>query len=119
LLVALVPNPNFKNVYRHPRNLMHSNREFSMTPEATQVQHKIYSLLLGLLKPARQYIDASVHGTTKLGAFFALLTHFATSKAEKLMVPHINYLINGYLLSKSVGFNFKFKVVQIFMPISI
>jgi ubiquitin carboxyl-terminal hydrolase 34 len=86
LLVALVPNPNFKNMYRHPRNPMHSNRECTMSPEATQVQHKIYNLLLGLLKPARQYIDASVHGTTKLGAFFALLTHFATSRDEKLMV---------------------------------
>ncbi|XP_059475180.1 ubiquitin carboxyl-terminal hydrolase 34 [Neocloeon triangulifer] len=97
LLVALVPNANFKTVYRHPRNVLSGGRcggssgggaggEFSsMSPEATQVQHKIYGLLLGLLKPARQYIDAAVHGTTKLSAFFALLTHFATSRTEKLM----------------------------------
>ncbi|CAB3381441.1 Hypothetical predicted protein [Cloeon dipterum] len=91
LLVALVPNSNFKSQYRHPRNVLASGGRAGgvgdpvMSPEATQVQHKIYSLLLGLLKPARQYIDAAVHGTTKLGAFFALITHFATSRTEKLM----------------------------------
>lgn len=88
LLVSLVPNPNFRTVYRHPRGggVSVAGQGVSLGSEATLVQHQIYALLLGLLKKARHYTDLASHGTAKLAAYFALLTYFAHTRTEKLMV---------------------------------
>jgi ubiquitin carboxyl-terminal hydrolase 34 len=94
LLVALVPSPNFRQVYRAPRGIgiSHPNRDLLLGAEAALVQHQIYALLLGLLKQAKHYIDLATHGTAKLAAYFALLTYFAHTRTEKLMVTLIDVL---------------------------
>ncbi|KFM73090.1 Ubiquitin carboxyl-terminal hydrolase 34, partial [Stegodyphus mimosarum] len=47
--------------------------------------HKIYDLLLRLLKRAKMYVDPAVHGTTKLTSYFAVMTYCLVTKTEKLM----------------------------------
>lgn len=45
----------------------------------------MYNLLLGLLGRAKLYVDAAVHGTTKLVQYFSFMTYCLISKTEKLM----------------------------------
>jgi ubiquitin carboxyl-terminal hydrolase 34 len=45
----------------------------------------VYNLLLGLLGRAKLYVDAAVHGTTKLVQYFSFMTYCLISKTEKLM----------------------------------
>jgi p-aminobenzoyl-glutamate transporter AbgT len=84
-------------VYRHPRGVgvTVAGREVSLGTEATLVQHQIYALLLGLLKKARHYTEINTHGTAKLAAYFALLTYFAHTRTEKLMV---SYIVKVYVM---------------------
>ncbi|KAG8236170.1 hypothetical protein J437_LFUL013436 [Ladona fulva] len=89
LLVSLVPSVNFRQGFRAFRGtsvgLSRPGDPSSIVAEATPILHRIYSVLLRLLKPARLYIDIQAHGTSKLTAYFALLTYCAISKVEKLM----------------------------------
>ncbi|CAL1294964.1 unnamed protein product [Larinioides sclopetarius] len=85
LLVSLVPSNNFRQAYRAARSVLMPHKEIVMSPEATEVMHKIYDLLLRLLKRAKMYVDPAVHGTTKLTSYFAVMTYCLVSKTEKLM----------------------------------
>ncbi|KAG8184718.1 hypothetical protein JTE90_019322 [Oedothorax gibbosus] len=85
LLIALVPSTNFRQTYRAARSVMMPHKEIVMTSEATETVHKIYDLLLRLLKRAKLYVDPTIHGTTKLTSYFALMTYFLISRIEKLM----------------------------------
>jgi len=53
--------------------------------DAQAVLHQVITLLLRLLRPARVYADIGAHGTTKLTAYFNLLSYCMVSKTEKLM----------------------------------
>lgn len=90
LLVALVPSQNFRTNYRatsHHKLTMHaSSQHREISCEAQLILHTILNLLLRLLRSARNYTDISVHGTTKLTAYFNLMTYCLVSKTEKLMV---------------------------------
>ncbi|XP_055587463.1 ubiquitin carboxyl-terminal hydrolase puf [Uranotaenia lowii] len=95
LLVSLVPSQNFRTNFRatshHKLNLHSQQREISC--EAQLILHTILNLLLRLLRSARNYTDISIHGTTKLTAYFNLMTYCLVSKAEKLMLgPHLRAL---------------------------
>ncbi|KAG7254197.1 hypothetical protein CRUP_026651, partial [Coryphaenoides rupestris] len=46
--------------------LAHNYPRLPLSPDTTAVLHQVYSLLLGLLARAKLYVDAGVHGTTKL-----------------------------------------------------
>ncbi|GFW68785.1 ubiquitin carboxyl-terminal hydrolase 34 [Trichonephila clavipes] len=85
LLVSLVPSNNFRQAYRSARSVLLPHKEVVMSPEAIEVMHKIYELLLRLLKRAKMYVDPAVHGTTKLTSYFAVMTYCLVSKTEKLM----------------------------------
>lgn len=89
LLVSLVPHTQFRQGYRSTKFYLghHSRGEIIvLPPDALIVMHEIYMRLLNLLKPARHYTDISTHGTSKLTAYFSVLTYFTISKVEKLMV---------------------------------
>lgn len=85
LLVSLVPSNNFRQAYRTARSVLIPHKEIPMNPEALEVMHKIYEVLLQLLKRAKMYVDPAIHGTTKLTSYFAVLTYCLVSKTEKLM----------------------------------
>ncbi|XP_055619621.1 ubiquitin carboxyl-terminal hydrolase puf [Toxorhynchites rutilus septentrionalis] len=96
LLVSLVPSQNFRTNYRatsHHKLTMHSSQHREISCEAQLILHTILNLLLRLLRSARNFTDISVHGTTKLTAFFNLMTYCLVSKTEKLMLgPHLRTL---------------------------
>ncbi|XP_052863668.1 ubiquitin carboxyl-terminal hydrolase puf [Anopheles cruzii] len=96
LLVSLVPSQSFRNNYRatsHHKLSIHVFQHREISCEAQIILHTILNLLLLLLRAARNYTDISVHGTTKLTAYFNLLTYCLVSKTEKLMVgPHLRAL---------------------------
>ncbi|EDW39044.1 GL13871 [Drosophila persimilis] len=89
LLVALVPSQPFRANFRaHSQHKLlalnpHSYRDINS--EAQVVLHQVITLLLRLLRPARVYADIASHGTTKLTAYFNLLSYCMVSKTEKLM----------------------------------
>lgn len=92
LLVNLVPSVHFRQGYRsaHRLGLNYTTaRELQLSSEATIVLHQIYTALLRLLQPARHYTEINTHGTTKLTAYFALMTYCVVSNTEKLMVLNI------------------------------
>lgn len=94
LLVSLVPSPQFRNGYRNTRSLTSPQKEMAPGSEAQHMLHQILGILLRLLKAARHYTDIQTHGTSKLTAYFALLTYCTISRSEKLMVR----LILKYIL---------------------
>ncbi|KAH8417407.1 hypothetical protein KR222_010565 [Zaprionus bogoriensis] len=89
LLVALVPSQPFRANFRaHSQHKLlalnpHSYRDINT--DAQLVLHQVITLLLRLLRPARVYADIGAHGTTKLTAYFNLLSYCMVSKTEKLM----------------------------------
>lgn len=58
---------------------------FHSSPDTTVVLHQVYTVPLGLLSRAKLYVDATVHGTTKLVPYFSFMTYCLISKTEKLM----------------------------------
>lgn len=72
-------------MFRSTRSLHIPTRELPLSPDTTAVLHQVYSLLLGLLARAKLYVDAGVHGTTKLVQYFSFMTYCLISKTEKLM----------------------------------
>ncbi|XP_053672069.1 ubiquitin carboxyl-terminal hydrolase puf [Anopheles nili] len=96
LLVSLVPSQSFRNNYRatsHHKLSIHVFQHREISCEAQLILHTILNLLLLLLRSARNYTDINVHGTSKLTAYFNLLTYCLVSKTEKLMVgPHLRAL---------------------------
>ncbi|XP_011610930.2 ubiquitin carboxyl-terminal hydrolase 34 isoform X2 [Takifugu rubripes] len=85
LLVSLIPSNSFRQMFRSTRSLHLPTRELPLSPDTTMVLHQVYNLLLGLLGRAKLYVDASVHGTTKLVQYFSFMTYCLISKTEKLM----------------------------------
>ncbi|XP_054716891.1 ubiquitin carboxyl-terminal hydrolase 34-like [Uloborus diversus] len=85
LLVSLVPSNNFRQAYRAARSVLMPHKEIVMNAEALEVMHKIFEVLLRLLKRAKLYVDPTVHGTAKLTSYFAVMTYCLVSKTEKLM----------------------------------
>lgn len=63
--------------------------------DAQAVLHQVITLLLRLLRPARVYADIGAHGTTKLTAYFNLLSYCMVSKTEKLMASLIGHVLGG------------------------
>lgn len=85
LLVSLIPSNSFRQMFRSTRSLHLPTRELPLSPDTTMVLHQVYNLLLSLLGRAKLYVDASVHGTTKLVQYFSFMTYCLISKTEKLM----------------------------------
>ena len=85
LLVSLIPSNSFRQMFRSTRSLHIPTRELPLSPDTTAVLHQVYNLLLGLLTRAKLYVDAGVHGTTKLVQYFSFMTYCLISKTEKLM----------------------------------
>lgn len=93
LLVSLVPSQSFRANYRahHKMSLHTAQRE--LNGDAQIVLNTILTLLLRLLRPARAYTDITVHGTTKLTAYFTLMTYCMVTKNEKQMLgQHLKVL---------------------------
>lgn len=86
LLVSLVPSTQLRQAYRAGRGTCSLQKDILLAPDAKQIVHKIYKFLLNLLKMAKEYTDATIHGASKLTAYFVLLNFFLVSKAEKIMV---------------------------------
>ncbi|XP_034127627.1 ubiquitin carboxyl-terminal hydrolase puf isoform X1 [Drosophila guanche] len=90
LLVALVPSQPFRANFRahsqHKLLALNPNSYRDINSEAQVVLHQVITLLLRLLRPARVYADIASHGTTKLTAYFNLLSYCMVSKTEKLMI---------------------------------
>lgn len=96
LLISLVPSQSFRANYRvnqnnkmvtNPALAISNQREINV--ECQAIIHKILQTLLGLLKQGKVYTDIEHHGTTKLTAYFNLMTYLMVSKAEKLMVSGV------------------------------
>lgn len=68
----------------HKSPLAAVQRELS--DEAKTTLHTIINTLLRLLRAAKTYTEISVHGTSKLTSYFALLSYCMVTKAEKLLV---------------------------------
>lgn len=85
LLVSLIPSNSFRQMFRSTRSLQLPTRELPLSTDTTLVLHQVYNLLLVLLSRAKLYVDASVHGTTKLVQYFSFMTYCLISKTEKLM----------------------------------
>uniref|UniRef100_A0A8C9UXP2 Ubiquitin carboxyl-terminal hydrolase 34 n=1 Tax=Scleropages formosus TaxID=113540 RepID=A0A8C9UXP2_SCLFO len=85
LLVSLIPSNSFRQMFRSTRSLHIPTRDLPLSPDTTVVLHQVYNLLLGLLSRAKLYVDAAVHGTTKLVQYFSFMTYCLISKTEKLM----------------------------------
>lgn len=95
LLISLVPSQAFRANYRVNQNtkMVISCSSTSTITNAREINHecqtiihKVLETLLGLLRAARVYTDIEQHGTTKLTAYFNLMTYLMVSKTEKLMV---------------------------------
>ncbi|KAG2467434.1 UBP34 hydrolase, partial [Polypterus senegalus] len=85
LLVSLIPSNSFRQMFRSTRSLHIPTRDLPLSPDTTVVLHQVYNVLLGLLSRAKLYVDAAVHGTTKLMQYFSFMTYCLISKTEKLM----------------------------------
>ncbi|KAI0239771.1 Ubiquitin carboxyl-terminal hydrolase 34 [Lamellibrachia satsuma] len=86
LLIALVPSSTFRQAFRTTRSILSPHKDLvPMGADAVSVLHEIYSHLLRLLARARQYVDASTHGTTKLVPYFAVMNYCLLSRTEKQM----------------------------------
>ncbi|MGH0139449.1 UNVERIFIED_CONTAM: hypothetical protein FKN15_063912 [Acipenser sinensis] len=85
LLVSLIPSNSFRQMFRSTRSLHIPTRDLPLSPDTTVVLHQVYNVLLGLLSRAKLYVDAVVHGTTKLVQYFSFMTYCLISKMEKLM----------------------------------
>ncbi|XP_072159450.1 LOW QUALITY PROTEIN: ubiquitin carboxyl-terminal hydrolase 34 [Bemisia tabaci] len=99
LLVCLVPNQLFRQLYqrsvasnaalRSPSLLgVHHKQQMqfqSLSQDALLILHQILNYLLRLMKQARIYSNISMHGPSKLVAYFSLLQYFTISQTEKLM----------------------------------
>ncbi|XP_062912032.1 ubiquitin carboxyl-terminal hydrolase 34 isoform X4 [Mobula hypostoma] len=85
LLVSLIPSNSFRQMFRSTRSLHNPTRDLPLSPDTTVVLHQVYNVLLGLLSRAKLYVDAAVHGTTKLVPYFSFMTYCLVSKTEKLM----------------------------------
>ncbi|MGH0137239.1 UNVERIFIED_CONTAM: hypothetical protein FKN15_063069 [Acipenser sinensis] len=85
LLVSLIPSNSFRQMFRSTRSLHIPTRDLPLSPDTTVVLHQVYNVLLGLLSRAKMYVDAVVHGTTKLVQYFSFMTYCLISKTEKLM----------------------------------
>ncbi|XP_058880438.1 ubiquitin carboxyl-terminal hydrolase 34 isoform X2 [Acipenser ruthenus] len=85
LLVSLIPSNSFRQMFRSTRSLHIPTRDLPLSPDTTVVLHQVYNVLLGLLSRAKLYVDAVVHGTTKLVQYFSFMTYCLISKTEKLM----------------------------------
>jgi ubiquitin carboxyl-terminal hydrolase 34 len=85
LLISLVPDPHFRQSFRSARSVHSPQKEIRLSPDAVIILQQIYTILLKLLPRARHYVDASIHGTTKLVAYFSVLSHCIISKIEKRM----------------------------------
>lgn len=72
-------------MFRSTRSLHIPTRDLPLSPDTTVVLHQVYNVLLGLLSRAKLYVDAAVHGTTKLVPYFSFMTYCLISKTEKLM----------------------------------
>ncbi|XP_071963584.1 ubiquitin carboxyl-terminal hydrolase 34-like isoform X2 [Antedon mediterranea] len=98
LLVSLVPDIQFRQGYRSSRSMHNPQKELNLSSEALEVLHEVYRVLLELLRIARPFADASVHGTAKLVSFFSLLNYCLISNTEKQMFsPYFEDLWNIYL----------------------
>lgn len=85
LLVSLIPSNSFRQMFRSTRSLHIPTRDLPLSPDTTVVLHQVYNVLLGLLSRAKLYVDAAVHGTTKLVPYLSFMTYCLISKTEKLM----------------------------------
>ncbi|XP_022096710.1 ubiquitin carboxyl-terminal hydrolase 34-like [Acanthaster planci] len=85
LLISLVPDPHFRQSFRSARSVHSPQKEIRLSSEAVMILQQIYTILLRLLPRARHYVDTSIHGTTKLVAYFSVLSHCIVSKIEKRM----------------------------------
>lgn len=92
-------------MFRSTRSLHLPTRELPLSPDTTVVLHQVYNLLLGLLGRAKLYVDASVHGTTKLVQYFSFMTYCLISKTEKLM-------FSGYFMDLWNLFQVRFVFVR-------
>jgi ubiquitin carboxyl-terminal hydrolase 34 len=106
LLVALVPNTHFRQIFCMTRTVLSPLKEgihvslsifhiavgltrslFSqMSQEGIDILHEIYGHLLNLLSHAWQYADPQAHGTSKLVQYFNVMQHCLISRTEKIMV---------------------------------
>lgn len=99
LLVSLVPSQAFRTNYRVNQNhkmvisggSFNANRDLG--GECQTIIHKILNLLLNMLRTAGVYTEIEHHGTTKLTAYFNLMSYLMVTKAEKLMVGGLFYFI--------------------------
>ncbi|XP_017767834.1 PREDICTED: ubiquitin carboxyl-terminal hydrolase 34 [Nicrophorus vespilloides] len=103
LLVSLVPSTQFRQGFRATHRL---HRELSLSPEAMNILHQIYTALLRLLSPAKHYTDMQQHGTMKLTTYFALLVYCCITRTEKLMFGqyflHLWHLFHPKLSEPSI-----------------
>jgi len=86
LLVSLVPNTQFRQAYRSARGMCTLHKEILLAPDAKEMLHEVFEFLLNLLKVAKEYTDTTVHGASKLTAYFLLLNYFLVTRTEKIMV---------------------------------
>jgi ubiquitin carboxyl-terminal hydrolase 34 len=95
LLVSLIPSQSFRQNYRastHHKMIV-NNPQREITGEALVILHSVLSILLKLLRAAKNYTEISSHGTVKLTSYFGLMAYCMITKTEKLMLgPHIKTL---------------------------
>jgi len=96
LLVSLVPSLHFRQTFRTPRSTPLQIRETLESNDGIEVVHRVLEFLLSLLKSCKNYIEISLHGTSKLVSYFQVLTHLLLGKTEKLLLG--NYLQDLWLL---------------------
>lgn len=102
LLASLVPSQTFRQGFRTARPIPSHYKEILNSPEAQTVLHKVLGVLYRLLKPCRHYADVGSHGTSKLTAYFTLLSYCCITTTEKLMVKHqYQCIINSMQLNQA------------------
>ncbi|XP_037949040.1 ubiquitin carboxyl-terminal hydrolase puf isoform X2 [Teleopsis dalmanni] len=97
LLVSLVPSQQFRANFRtfslHKLSALANHVSRELSSDAQIILHNIINHLLRLLRPARAFADISTHGSSKLTAYFSLLSYCMISKTEKLMIgPYMRAL---------------------------
>ncbi|KAF3852696.1 hypothetical protein F7725_006051 [Dissostichus mawsoni] len=105
LLVSLIPSNSFRQMFRSTRSLHLPTRELPLSPDTTVVLHQVYNLLLGLLGRAKLYVDASVHGTTKLPKLSepAIATNH---NKQALLSFWYNSAWTNPVVTKNIAFNY-------------
>ena len=99
LLASLVPSQTFRQGFRTARPIPSHYKEILNSPDAQSVLHKVLGVLYRLLKPCRHYADVGSHGTSKLTAYFTLLSYCCITTTEKLMVSIItDIVIQSFIL---------------------